>query len=237
METLGDLLPREARTESLAVRAAGDPVVEYTYEDFVTTAWKTANFFRHRGAHEGATVAVTDDAAVPPLLAVFGAAQLGAVVEFGAPRDTDATLVVGPGDSVLAYETGPGATLLAYHDVPDDPAVAAFGRSVWSENPIAPPEEIASDAGVLRTAEGEWSHGRLLAAAAGAAELLALSEDDAVAVRAPLTHPGTVAAGVLAPLSVGASVLFPGDEVGPGDAAVADGDAPEERVVAPGDVV
>jgi len=237
MDTLGDLLPREARTEALAVRAAGDPVVTYTYEDFVTTAWKAANFFRHRGVHEGATVAVADDAAVPPLLALFGAAQLGAVVEFGDPRETDATLVVAPGDAVLAYETEPGATLLAYHDVPDDPDVAAFGRSVWSENPIAPPEEIATERAVLRTDGRELSHERLLAAAAGAAELLDLSEDDTVAVRAPLTHPGTVAAGVLAPLSVGASVLFPGAGVGDGTAAVADDDPPEERAVAPGAVL
>lgn len=237
MDTLGDLLAGETRTEALAVRAAGDPVVEYTYEDFVTTAWKTGNFFRGRGVHEGATVAVADDAAVPPLLALFGAAQLGAVVEFGGPRETDATLVVAPGGDVRKYETGPGTTLVAYHDGPDEPAVAAFGRSVWSENPIAPPEEIAPEAPALRTADRELSQERLLAAAAGAAELLDLSAEDAVAVRAPLTHPGTVAAGVLAPLSVGASVLFPGEDTGDGDAAVADGDAAEDRMVTPGEVV
>jgi hypothetical protein len=56
-----------------------------------------------------------------------------------------------------------------------------------------------------------------------------------VAVRASLADPGTVVAGVVAPLIAGAAVLFP-DEDSVGDFAVVDGDAPESAVRRPADV-
>jgi hypothetical protein len=234
METLGDVLARERRTDDLAVLADGEPTVEYTYHDFVTTAWKAANFFSHRGVHEGATVAVVDDAAAPPLLAFLGAAQLGAVTRFDPPKEVDADLLVGPGEAVLSYDLPPGATRVAYTagDNVDDPAVEAFGRSVWSENPVRPPEEVSPGAAALWTADGALPHSDLLARAEAAAT--ELDPGDAVAVRAPLARVGTVVAGVLAPLLVGATVVFPGEE-SVGDVAVAEGPAPEPRVVDVGD--
>ena len=59
-----------------------------------------------------------------------------------------------------------------------------------------------------------------------------------MAVRAPLSRPGTVVAGVLAPLSVGGTISFPGAD-SEGDLAVAtDGvDAPEPTVIDPAEVV
>ena len=59
--------------------------------------------------------------------------------------------------------------------------------------------------------------------------------DDEMAVRASLARPETVVAGVVAPLLAGATVLLPDDET-VGSVAVADSDAPEERVVAVGAV-
>ncbi|WP_132057511.1 hypothetical protein [Halorussus amylolyticus] len=63
-----------------------------------------------------------------------------------------------------------------------------------------------------------------------------LEPGDEVAVRASLADPGTVVAGVLAPLLAGAAMLLP-DEGATGDFAVAVGDAPEKTVVRPSEVV
>jgi len=217
METLGDALARERRSDAVAARREGaDPSVEYSYHDLVTTAWKTANFFSHRGVHEGATVAVVDDPAVPAVSALFGAAQLGARTRFVAPPDGDgpldlaeASLLVGPGESVLAYDLPPGGTRVAYTagtDGVDDPAVEAFGRSVWSENPTRPPESVDPDGPALVADDGTASHGGLLGAAEDAAA--ALEAGDCVVVGAPLGRPGTVVAGVIAPLLAGATVVL-----------------------------
>jgi len=244
METVADLLSRERRSDAPAARDEGDtgraagaggdaaPGADYSYHDLVTTAWKTANFFRARGVHQGATVAVVDDPAVPPVLALLGAAQLGAVTRFDPPRDVEADLLVGPGEAVLDYELPPGGTRVAYTAGPnvEDSGVEAFGRSVWSENPVAPPEAEAVPPGApaLWTPSGPLPGSDLLARAEAAA--VDLDPGDAVVVRAPLSAVGTVAAGVLAPLLAGATVVFPGADT-VGDVAVATGAAPEPRVL------
>lgn len=213
MDTLGDLLARDRRTDDPAIRAPG---VEYTYHDFVTTAWKTANFFSHRGVHAGATVVVVDDHAVPAVLALFGAAQLGATTRFVTRPDAeaaaipdDAALLVGPGSSVTADELPPGTTRVAYTDGPDridDPTVEPFGRSVWSENPVEPPESVDPDRAALAFDGETASHRDLLReATAGAADLIA---EDSVALRASLTRPDAVVEGLLAPLAAGATALL-----------------------------
>jgi acyl-CoA synthetase (AMP-forming)/AMP-acid ligase II len=252
VQTLGDLLVRERRSDDPAVRDAGDdgggggrddgaasdstPGATYSYHDLVTTAWKTANFFRGRGVHEGATVAVVDDPAVPAVLAPMGAAQLGAVTRFDPPAEVDADLLVGPGEAVLDYDLPPGATRVAYTAGANvaDPTVEAFGRSVWSENPIAPPEAVPPGAPALWTPDGALPQSDLLARAEAAA--VDLSPGDEVVVRAPLADVGTVVVGVLAPLLVGATVVFPGSDT-VGDVAVGHTPAPEPRVVVPADTV
>lgn len=245
METLGDLLVRGRRTDDVAVRddctvrespgpdgpAGGVPAVEYTYHDYVTTAWKTANFFSLCGVHQSTTVAVVDDSAVPPLLAFLGAAQLGAVTRFDPPLSVEADLLVGPDESVLAYDLPPGATRLAYTtgESVADPRVEAFGRGVWSENPTEPPEDVEPGAPALWTPDGPLPHSDLLARAEAVAA--DLSPADEVVVRSPLAAVGTVVAGALAPLLVGATVVFPGEGT-VGDVAVAGpGVAPSEPQV------
>lgn len=241
METLGDLLARERRTDAVAVRddgATGDartdprsedpsegvPAVSYTYHDYVTTAWKTANLFSHRGVHRGATVAVVDDAAVPPLLAFLGAAQLGALTRFDPPESVEADLLVGPGEAVLSADLPPGGTRLAYTtgEPVADPTVEAFGPSVWSENPTEPPEQIEPGATALWTMDGALSHSDLLARAEAAATDLVPGDD--VVVRAPLASVGAVVVGVLAPLLAGASVVLPAEGT-VGDVAVVEAES------------
>jgi len=154
--------------------------------------------------------------------------------------------VVAPSDDIGGYEVPPGTQRVGYGEPPDDPAIAHFERDVWSENPAFPETPIDPEAGALVVAgddqrdggsrgDREFSHAELLSAAQEVADDWGLEPGDEVAVRASLADPGTVVAGVVAPLIAGAAVLFP-DEDSVGDFAVVDGDAPESAVRRPADV-
>ncbi|MFC4548989.1 MULTISPECIES: hypothetical protein [Halorussus] len=261
MKTLGDLVARERR--------GGDPAVvaprtgrSYDYRRFCTTAWKTGNFFRRLGVHANDEVASADsagerseasshDAAVAvaadpepeALLALFGAALLGAPTRFvprrggagrtGSEASVEARVVVAPSESVSDYNLAAGGQRVGYGDPPDDPATHHFERDVWSENPAFPETPVPPATSALVAGGRAFSHADLLGAARGVAETWDLEPGDEVAVRAPLTEPGAVVAGVLAPLLAGAAVLLPTDE-SVGDCAVVDGsgaDAPEDRTL------
>ncbi|WP_276281163.1 hypothetical protein [Halorussus caseinilyticus] len=253
METLGDIVARDRRSDDPAVVAPRERR-RYDYHRFCTTAWKTGNFFRRIGVHDDAVVAVADDPEPEALLALFGAALLGAGTRFVPRSDADAAdarVVVAPGESVGDYDLSAGGQRVCYGGPPDDPSVHHFERDVWSENPSFPrtaidPESVAlvavGDGDERDSVRGNGdapglSHADLLASARRVADNWGLEPDDEVAVRASLAAPGTVVAGVLAPLLAGAAVLLPDDEA-TGDFAVASDDAPEAEsaVVRPADV-
>lgn len=84
---------------------------------------------------------------------------------------------------------------------------------------------------MLRTEDWTYSHGELLDAADRFVEENGIEAGTEVAVRVPMGNPGTVVAGVAAPLKVGGTVLFPGtDDLG--DVGVGFGVA-EQREVDP----
>jgi hypothetical protein len=271
MDALGDLVARERRSEASALVAPRENR-RYDYHRFCTTAWKTGNFWRRRGVHardegartgssdersesdgvhEGATVAVADDAEPEAVFSLFGAALLGAKTRFGLPDpsavvEPNARVVVAPSDDIGDYEVPPGSQRVGYGGPPDDPAIAHFERDVWSENPSFPETPIDPEAGALVVAGADHRdggsrgvralyHPQLREAAQEVADDWGLEPGDEVAVRASLADPGTVVAGVVAPLIAGAAVLFP-DEDSVGDFAVVDGDAPESAVRRPADV-
>lgn len=257
MDKLGDLVTRERRSDDTALVAPRENR-RYDYHRFCTTAWKTGNFWRRRGVHAEATVAVADDPEPEAVFSFLGAALLGARTRFGLPgarggddaahagdaapdarTETDALdarVVVAPSEEIGDDEVAPGCQRVGYGGPPDDPAVAHFERDVWSENPAFPETPVESEAVALVAGDDEFSHADLLGAARAVADDWGLATGDEVAVRAPLAAPGTVVAGVVAPLLAGAAVLFPDGEA-TGDFAVADGDAPEETVVRPEAVV
>jgi hypothetical protein len=146
------------------------------------------------------------------LLAFFGAALLGAPVRFDPPTVEAAAeplavhALVGPTAWLDAYDCGPQCTALGYGDSPADPSIVHFEKQLWSENPIEPPDRVAPEDVALLTADAEYTHRDLLDAATAVVEEYALTSDDSVAVRTPLSWLGTVVAGVLAPLSVGAAI-------------------------------
>jgi hypothetical protein len=235
MDALGDLVARERRSDDPFLLVPRENR-RYDYHRFCTMAWKTGNFWRRRGVHEDATVAVADDLVPEALFAFLGAALLGAKTSFGLLEAPDARVVVAPSEGIGDYDLAPGGQKVAYGGPPDDPAAAHFERDVWSENPAFPDTPIDPETVALVAENREFTHADLLASAREVADDVGLEPGDEVAVRASLSKPGTVAAGVVAPLFAGGAILLP-DEDAIGDYAVADTGTPENEVVRPEDTI
>lgn len=235
METLADLAVRSAdHPEGVALRSAGDPARTYDFRRLATDARKTGNFLAHRGVREGSVLGVTDDPVPETVLSVLGAGLLGAIVRFDPPREADARAVVAPADRVGEYDLPPGGQRIGYGAAPQDPEIAHFEEEMWSENPAFPTPGVDPGDPVLATGDRRFSHQELLNAARSVAANI--GEGDAVAVRSSLADPGTVAAGLVAPLTSGATVLL-SDAGTVGSVAVAETDAPEKRTIDPRDVL
>ncbi len=236
MHILGDLVARERRSDdpALAVPGAG----EYDYHRLCTTTWKTGNFFRHLGVHEGVTVGIRATPAAQPILGFLGATLLGASVHFDPPSETDARVLLAPTESVSEYELPPGGQYVAYGDAPSDPTVSHFETDVWSENPVFPDTPLPPET-VALTGERAMSHADLLDAGTAVATEWNLEPGDSVAIRAPLSDPRTITAGLVAPLLVGGECVL--DTERTADFAVVAGDlaasdVPESSALTLGDV-
>lgn len=234
VETLAGLAMAENHPDAAALRTAGgDPDRAYDYERLRTDARKTGNLLSALGVREGRTLGVEADPPVPEaLLAFLGAGLLGAVVRFGPPGEFEGRAVLAPADRVGAYDLPPGGQRIGYGDPPDDPTVTHFERGMWSENPTFPPPSVGAGDPLLSTAEGTHTHRAVLGAARRVVGEFGLGPGEEVAVRASLALPGTVVAGVVAPLLAGATVLLARDGTA-GSLGVAVGDAPEPRTVDP----
>lgn len=229
METLGDLVARERRSDATALRAdSADRAI--SYHDFCTTAWKAGNFLRYLGVGPNDTVAIADDPTPEPVLTFLGAALLGARVRFGVQAETvgdEAPRVVTvPAAREADFDLPGGSRLLVYGGVPDAPRTAHWEGDVWSENPAFPSVDVHPEAVALATTEGATLTHR--AALERAGDLVAergIEADTTVAVRGSLADPAVVVAGLLAPLLAGATVVFPADGTRC-DLAVGDGPEP-----------
>jgi len=247
MQALGDLVA-DARERDGALFESSERAAPYSYSDFAINAWKTGNLLRHYGVRSGARAAVVAgpkaptadddpgwlDASPAPLVAFFAGALDGAVVDMDPPAAVDATVLIAPDDWLSEYQRGPGTKALAYGGPPEDPTVAHLEREAWSENPLEPPATVTPDAPVL-AADRTYTHGDLLAASRRVVDDHDLSDDDAIVVRAPVTEPGTLVGGLLAPMRAGATVLLGPDQTG--TVAVGPADSPDERVIDPAAVV
>lgn len=218
METLPDLVARDRRSDAVAVVRQGGDGQPYTDHRFCTQSWKAGNVLRHLGVREGTPVAVAGDRAVQPILALVGTALLGGVVVLDPPHTIDARAVVAHTDDVERYELPDGGQRAGYGAEPDNPATYHFEAELWSENPTRVPREYDPDDAVIDDGERRYSHRELLDAAADAVERLSLSADDRVRVLGRFDDPRTIAAGVLAPLSVGGTVVL--DDTAAADAVV-----------------
>ncbi|WP_335999648.1 hypothetical protein [Halorientalis halophila] len=232
MDVIGDLVARERRVKEPLVDGSGSQ--PYTAHKFCTDAWKAASLFRYHGVGPGRGVAVAADPVPQALLSVFGGASLGAPVRVGLPEDLDARLVVAPAETIADLTVEPGTKRVAYGEKPADADVIHFERDSWSENPTMPPGTVSPEQPALVTDRGTYSHADLVAATERVVDEHGLTDGDAVAVRAPLANPGTLVAGVFAPISVGARVLLPGSDESPTLAVGEDGSVPS---VDPDDVL
>lgn len=243
MQVLGDAVARDRRSDAPALRG-GTSGRTYDYRRFCTTAWKVGNLLRNEGVRGGMTVAVADDPSPEAVLTLYGAGLLGATVTFDpADREDAPRALVVPADRLDAYEPDPRTRVVVYGGEPPTPDVAQFERDVWSENPTRPPDAVDPARPLLRRGETTYSHEAVLAAARTAADSVDLGPDDEVAVRGPFGEPGVVAAGLVAPVVAGATVLLPAAETCDADdvgdlADVGVGTAvPERRAVDPDGLV
>jgi acyl-CoA synthetase (AMP-forming)/AMP-acid ligase II len=250
METLADLVARERRDDQPALATPGRTA---DYRRLCTTAWKTANFLRHRGVRTGTTMGVVTPSAgavdpveagdprlrtaagVPAPQAVYallGAVSIGGVVRVDPPPGTvDARAVVAPTPALDRYEPA-GGQRVGYGPEPEAPGVDHWGTAVWSENPTVPPERPAADAPALSTGEATRTHAELLAAARAVRDRHGVGPDDRIALHTPLADPRAVVAGVVAPLLVGGTIRLPDatDETPDADRLVG-GEAADSRTL------
>lgn len=251
METVPDLLEDLKEQAGTAVTAP-DRATPMSAEEAATTAWQMGNLFRHYGVRPGERVAVVPGPAQPtegdepgrlgnspvPILAVLGAMAAGGVVDLDPPGAVDATVLVAPAAWMDRYSTGPGTTQLAYGSESEEAGVAHLEREAWSENPTAPPSDVDAMADAL-AADRTYAHGDLAATTRRIVAENDIMRGDRVAIATHLTG-GTLVAGVLAPLSVGATIVLAtavadSDAI---DASVAVGDDPDvERTIDPATVL
>ncbi len=212
MNVVGDLLARDRRSREVAL--VTDDGGERTYHDLITNAYKAANVLRYLGAREGATVAVPAETSLHATLAFLGGARLGACVRF----DPDAGLAAGdrvvvvPVDRETESVPPPGTNLAAFGGPPERPETTYWEQELWSENPGTPPSSVGPDDPVVRAPGRDVEHAALLDAARSVVREHGIGPESRVVVRTTLSDPGAVAAGVVAPLLVGGTVVL----VGPG---------------------
>ncbi|MFC6614472.1 hypothetical protein ACFQAS_05800 [Halopenitus salinus] len=246
METLADVLARDRRSDDLALVTADGR--ERSYREVITNAYRGGNALRHEGVRHGSEVGIAPVADLPSVLAFLGAGLLGAHVRFDVPasRDAGARALVVPTAEAESLDASPGTRIVAVGDPPEDPRITHWESDVWSENPAFPPTDLdPDDPLVVSTApdadRGEGrsvTHGEALSASASLVERYGLDPDSRVVVRDSLARPGTVVAGLIAPLTCGATIVLrpPGDEASESDGDVSIGEGPERESIGPEDV-
>jgi hypothetical protein len=140
-------------------------------------------------------------------------------------------VVLVPVDREAEFDLPPGSNLAVHGGAPSAPGTTHWEQEVWSENPAVHPADVSPADPALATADRRFDHAELLSAARDAVDAASLTADDEVAVRGSLGHPGVVAAGVLAPLLAGATVVFPDGDATVDVGVAPGGDVPESRAV------
>ena len=223
MNTLADLVADGRERDGTAIDAR-QRTAPYSYRELCTNVWKAANLVGHYGTHPGSEVAVVPgpkdaDAAdwpetcghidsADPVLAALGATLRGATVTMTPDQPVEARVLVLPAGWHEVFDTAPQCSVLAYGGPPEDPAAVHFEAELWSENPTEPPEQVDPDTPALRAGGTTYTHGNLVTAAERVADSHGLDESSRVGLAADLRAPGALVVGVLAPLSVGATVVL-----------------------------
>ena len=233
MTVVGDLIGRERRTRAVALVTSDGS--ERTYHDLITNAYKAANVLRYLGAREGSTVAVDPRPGFHTTVAFLGAARLGAAIRLDTSAGIEAgdRVVLAPSDDEATLTPDPGTNLTVFGDSPDRPETTHWESELWSENPGTPPSDVDPDDTVIRGENEVVSHRALLALATRVADDHEIDEGTRVVLRESFAVPNAVVAGVVAPLSRGATVVLDrSSKNGAGDIGVVrdeNQDVPEPR--------
>jgi hypothetical protein len=207
METIPELLESISDSDR-RVLVSGERT--YTASRFRRKVYKTTNFLRYRGIHDGSVVALADVRVPQIVFAFLAVGLLGGRVTF--ELDREAGTVIGPTPEIEARDFGAATTRIGFGTAPADPSVAYLEREMWSETAHVPP--ISVDPGRQLFADPDaWTQERAMATADNLADNLDASS--VVGIRRSLCPPGTVVAGILAPLLADATILLsPGGRVG-----------------------
>lgn len=218
METLGDYLTRERRTDRPALIDSTGRT--YDAHWLLTSAWKAGNFLRHTGVREGITVGIDGDGPLA-LLSFLGTALLEGRTWFDPPAslvDVESLrTLVAPADRLGRYDVSSSTQRVCYGGEPGAPDVHDFDAGLWSENPSFPPTDIDPETPLLvdgdpRNSGRSISHGAAIASARRLAERFDLERGTRVVVRTPFDDPRAVIAGVLAPLVADGVTVLGSDE-------------------------
>ncbi|TKX73581.1 hypothetical protein EXE46_13490 [Halorubrum sp. GN11_10-6_MGM] len=208
MDLVGDLLARDRRTGDTALVTPDGR--DRTYHDLITNGYKAANVLRYLGVRAGAIVAVDPTPAFHTTLAFLGAAAVGAPVRFDPEAGIDAgdRVVLAPLPVAAELDPAPGTNLAAFDGSPERPETTHWEQELWSENPGTPPSEVGPDDAAIVGPAGEFSHRDLCSLAAAAVEATEMTAETRVVLRRPFSDVPAVAAGLVAPLSVGATAVL-----------------------------
>ncbi|ELZ28257.1 hypothetical protein C470_04966 [Halorubrum distributum JCM 13561] len=246
MELVGDLLARDRRTRDTALVTADGR--ERSHHDLITNGYKAANVLRYLGVRAGATVAVDPTPGFHTTLAFLGAAAVGAPVRFDPAAGIEAgdRVVLAPVATAADLDPAPGTNLAAFGGSPERPETTHWEQELWSENPGTPPSDVEPDDAAIVGPEREFSHRELCSLAAAAVEASGIDAETRVVLRRPFSDSPAVAAGLVAPLSVGGTAVLAAptgdgeesDGEPRGDVAVApaDADVPEPRRIDPASI-
>ena len=231
METVGDCFVRDRRSDRVVL--VDESGREYDTHWLCTSSWKAGNFLRHTGVRRGVTVGVVGDGPLA-LLAFFGTALLEGRTRFDPPMELatadDLRTLVVPADDVTRYELPPGTQRVCYGGEPPASDVHHFDAGLWSENPSFPPLSIDPATPLLADDEGSVGHGEAMDTARRVADEHGIGAGTRVAVRAPLSDPRTVIAGVLAPLAVDGVIVLGEDTESASIAVGADGQTVDRTI-------
>jgi hypothetical protein len=206
--TVSALLARDRRTAGTALRAEG-PDRTYSYRNFVTTAYKAGNVLRHLGVRRGEEVLVVPDPMPEPVLAFYGAAQLGAVTRFSdTVPSTSPRVVVAPADREGAFDLAPGQHLVVYGDSPTKSTTTHWETEVWSENPAVHPTDVAPDDALLAAGDRMVSHAEALSGVSNGRADDRPAPGERVAVSGSFTDPDVVVEGLVEPIAAGATITL-----------------------------
>lgn len=203
MESIGELATANRHGRSVALRTDGRV---YSQADLSSTVAQVTNFFSYLGVTGGGTVEIDPSTTPENVISFLATARLGAVADFEPTGDGDVIVVSKEREG--EFESGDGTKLVVYGGEATEPQSYHWETSVWSERAVPYTVRGTPDDPVLATEAAPLSHGTLIDAAEALVDEYDIDEDTTVALRTPLAEPGAVVAGIIAPLSVGATVAL-----------------------------